>query len=547
MRIASQQFALAAAAWCAVFADPAASSATRTSTVRRAASNETECRKTTVAILGAGVAGITAAQALSNASISDFLIVERNDYIGGRVKHSNFGTKPDGTPYVVELGANWVQGLGSPGGPENPIWTLAKKYGVSNTYSNYSSILTYDAGGAADFTDLLDDFEESYAAAERDAGRLLTDNLQDTSARAGLAVAGWKPGRTDARAQAVEWWEWDWETAWPPEQSGFLYGITGYNLTFYQFSDKNNFVWDQRGFNAFVIGSAHEFLEEDDPRLLLETVVKGISYGPDGVTVHIDGGGCIEAQHAIATFSVGVLQNDVVAFDPPLPRWKREAIEQFQMGTYTKIFLQFNETFWDRDTQFFLYADERSRGYYPVWQSLAAPGFLEDSNVIFVTVVDGQSYRVESQSDEETKAEVMDVLRTMFPEIDIPDPIAFMYPRWSTEEWAFGSYSNWPVGMTLEKHQNLRANIDRLWFAGEATSAQYYGFLHGAWFEGRDVGMRIAGLLGQEGNHECDGNSTVGCGSMVDYEVLHGSTFIDEYSVNNGWSASSFLTYGYDG
>ena len=44
---------------------------------------------------------------------------------------------------------------------------------------------------------------------------------------------------------------------------------------------------------------------------------------------------------------------------------------------------------------------------------------------------------------------------------------------------AFGSYSNWPVGMTLEKHQNLRANVGRLYFAGEAMSAQYYGFLQG--------------------------------------------------------------------
>lgn len=85
MKLTAQRLRLplAAAAWCAFFAAPVASGAIRGSTVRRA-SNETECRKTTVAILGAGVAGITAAQALSNASISDFLIVERNDYIGGR-------------------------------------------------------------------------------------------------------------------------------------------------------------------------------------------------------------------------------------------------------------------------------------------------------------------------------------------------------------------------------------------------------------------------------------------------------------------------------
>ncbi|KAI0145764.1 putative flavin-containing polyamine oxidase [Hypoxylon sp. NC0597] len=529
-------------AWCAFIAPLGCSARV----AARAENSTAECLKTTVAILGAGVAGITAAQALSNASVSDFLIVERNNYIGGRVAHTNFGSKPDGTPYVVELGANWVQGLGSKGGPENPIWTLAKKYGVNNTFSNYSSILTYDETGAADYTDLFESFETAYGIMEQDAGYLLTDNLQDTSARAGLSLAGWKP-KKDMHAQALEWWEWDWETAWSPEQSGMLFGIAGYNLTFYQFSDENNFVWDQRGFNTFVIGEAYEFLEDNDPRLLLETVVKTVSYGPEGVVVQLDDGGCIEAQHAVATFSVGVLQNDVVEFDPPLPRWKREAIEQFQMGTYTKIFLQFNETFWDRDTQFFLYADNTTRGYYPVWQSLSATGFIEESNIIFVTVVDGQSYRVERQSDEETKAEVMAVIRAMFPDLEIPDPIAFMYPRWSTEEWAYGSYSNWPVGMTLEKHQNLRANVDRLWFAGEATSAQYYGFLHGAWFEGRDVGMRIAGLLGKGEDDECNSDSTVGCGVMVDYEVLHGTTSLDEYTVSNGWSASSFLTYGYDG
>jgi len=61
----------------------------------------------------------------------------------------------------------------------------------------------------------------------------------------------------------------------------------------------------------------------------------------------------------------------------------------------------------------------------------------------------------------------------------IPDPIDFMYPRWSTEPWAYGSYSNWPPGLSLETHQNLRANLGRLWFAGEATSAEYFGFLQG--------------------------------------------------------------------
>lgn len=66
------------------------------------------CSRVQVAILGAGLAGVTAAQALANASITDFVIVEYNNRIGGRVYNRAFGKQP-GTdePYYVELGANW--------------------------------------------------------------------------------------------------------------------------------------------------------------------------------------------------------------------------------------------------------------------------------------------------------------------------------------------------------------------------------------------------------------------------------------------------------
>lgn len=159
------------------------------------------------------------------------------------------------------------------------------------------------------------------------------------------------------------------------------------------------------------------------------------------------------------------------------------------MGTYTKIFLQFDpyEQFWDEDTQFFLYADPIERGWYPVFQSLSGPDFIPGSGILFVTVVSSQSYRVEAQSEDTTMAEVMSVLRSMFPNTTVPDPIDFMYPKWSLEPWAFGSYSNWPPGTSLQMHQNLRANLGRLWFAGEATHPEYYGFLQGECSSARNL------------------------------------------------------------
>lgn len=206
------------------------------------------------------------------------------------------------------------------------------------------------------------------------------------------------------------------------------------------------------------------------------------------------------------------------------------------MGTYTKIFLQFppDQIFWNQSSQFFLYADPNERGYYPVFQSLDGPGFLPGSGIIFVTVVGSQSYVVEAQDDETTKAQVLAVLRRMFGEANVPEPIAFMYPRWSFEPWAFGSYSNWPPGTSLQMHQNLRANLGRLYFAGEATSTQYFGFLHGAWFEGQGVGERIAECL----------TRGVNCSGEVNYPLLRGVSPVTEFDAVNGWGVTSFQTNG---
>lgn len=392
------------------------------------------CKNTKVAILGAGVAGLTAAEALNDASASDFLIVERNEYIGGRARHTTFGKQADGTPYIVELGANWIQGMNQPDGPENPVWYLAQKHGLRTAPSNYSSLLTYDETGHQDYSALVDEYDEVYKLASIYAGELLSDSRPDVSARAGLALSGWRPESSDMHRQAAEWWRWDFESAVSPDSNSLIFAVTSSNDTFEGEDPLNEFVVDGEGLGKIFIKQASEFLTENDPRLLLNTIVRNITYSDYGVRVDMEDGTCIEAEHAICTFSIGVLQNKVAQFHPALPRWKSEAIEGFQMTTYTKLFMQFNESFWDTETEFFLYADQIERGWYPIFQSLSGPGFLEGSNIIFVTTTGPQSYLVENQSDEETKGQIMEVLRAMFPDKNIPEPLDFMYPRWSQEE-----------------------------------------------------------------------------------------------------------------
>ena len=151
------------------------------------------------------------------------------------------------------------------------------------------------------------------------------------------------------------------------------------------------------------------------------------------MTVYTNGP-CIGADYAIVTFSLGVLQHDVVKFVPELPDWKKAAIASFEIGTYTKIFLQFDEPFWPEDTQFLIWADPHERGHYPQFQPLDLPEALPGSGVLVATVVNNQAYKVEAQTDEETQAEVMKILRQMFGQ-NISDPIAIYYPRWTQEPW----------------------------------------------------------------------------------------------------------------
>jgi polyamine oxidase len=59
--------------------------------------------------------------------------------------------------------------------------------------------------------------------------------------------------------------------------------------------------------------------------------------------------------------------------------------------------------------------------------------------------------------------------------------------------------------------------------------------LHGAWFEGREAGLRIAG----EVTKNCL-NVDSSCGGYTKYEVLHGTTELAEYNASNGVSVSPF-------
>lgn len=81
------------------------------------------------------MAGVTAARTLNDQGIDDFILIEARHELGGRMMSHLFGEV--GRQHTVEVGANWVQGTRTGRGPENPVWSLAKKHRLDTRFSSY--------------------------------------------------------------------------------------------------------------------------------------------------------------------------------------------------------------------------------------------------------------------------------------------------------------------------------------------------------------------------------------------------------------------------
>ena len=70
--------------------------------------------------------------------------------------------------------------------------------------------------------------------------------------------------------------------------------------------------------------------------------------------------------------------------------------------------------------------------------------------------------------------------------------LAIYYYRWSQDPLTQGSFSAPVVGFTFKDFNKLGENLERLYFGGEATSSEWYGFMQGAYLTGEEKGKLIA-------------------------------------------------------
>lgn len=82
------------------------------------------------------------------------------------------------------------------------------------------------------------------------------------------------------------------------------------------------------------------------PEVRLNQVITKVDYSQDVVKLHTKDQ-VYQARKVISSLPIGVLQKGLVEFEPQLPEEHQEAIHKIGNGIANKLFITFEEAFWD--------------------------------------------------------------------------------------------------------------------------------------------------------------------------------------------------------
>ena len=298
-----------------------------------------------VLILGAGMAGLGAAETLSQAGIDNFLIIDQRDQVGGRVQTAEFGGG------IVELGPQWLLNVDlDPTDDRQPLLEYVTRCNIALRGAPFTSlgVVSYNSRGENIDEAVGEKLADIAAAQTPDVVQSILDTLpedEDISLTQGLRVGGWNP-RTELDEHA-EYRSVDFPFAFPGGRVSYRDALTPdiirpRTMTFADTPVSRIVINYPEGLSALPRCIADGFLAENDTRLILGTTIVEIEWSDDCICATSRAGKRYCAPYAIVTFSAGVLQNNVVKFTPPLPMIKNITLNQFEMGHFLKIYLAFN-------------------------------------------------------------------------------------------------------------------------------------------------------------------------------------------------------------
>ena len=449
-----------------------------------------------VLILGGGMTGVAAANRLTELGITDFIILEGQDRLGGRVRVEQL---PSGRN--VNVGANWIQGVDQAEPRLHPVFDLAEKCGgLEGIYSDYDNLIVYDSSGT-DISDSdalrYDQFSAAVDAASSARTERQLNGMSDITAREAFTDANWTSSSPEDGF--VEWFGFDYCIAETPDVSSLFDSIDLPTYTAFLQDSENDvgdyFITDERGYVYLIDCLLSNFSStpsspSSDERIKLETEVTGIEYSDDCVCASVLQDSTATrycASYAIVTFSVGVLQDEDL-FTPPLPEAKAENLDLIAMANFLIIYAVYEETFWDRDAEYIGRADTE-RGYFPVIQPLDKTHGI---NGLAFTLTGEISKQVASQSTDTISQEITTVLRSIYGD-SVTEPSTILFRDWSTFLGAF-SFARPGANRT-----ELTIPEGNMYLAGEGTSPDYSGFVHGAYLSGIDTANLIAEKIASAG------------------------------------------------
>lgn len=281
--------------------------------------------------------------------------------------------------------------------------------------------------------------------------------------------------------------------------------------------------WDQDSGNEFegehaqVIGGYQQvplgILQYPSPLdLRVRKSVNRITYDTDGrrggiARVQCEDGQVIDADRIILTTPLGILKEESLAFDPPLPRWKLGPINRLGFGVLNKLVLVYDQPFWDVDQDMFGLLRQsdtpgsldqedyvRNRGkFYLFWNCIKTSG-----RPVLIALMAGEAaVQAECTSDADLVTGVTKELRRMFTDRQVPMPSETIVTRWGTDKFARGTYSYVGATSLPGDYEVMARPVGNLHFAGEATCGTHPATVHGAYISGlRAASEVVEELLG---------------------------------------------------
>lgn len=404
-----------------------------------------------IIIIGAGVAGLTAARVLKDSGY-DILVLEASHRVGGRVR-TNYAL---GTP--VEQGAGWIHGPKT-----NPMMELVQHTGQPYFTTQSSDMTVFDMHGKPQPHHMIMKMSGEHEQLIKQASTGLYKDMP-------LADAIEHMAPQLSRDPVFRWMTsayTELDCGGPASELSAMY-----------FDERNPF----KGEDIILTRGLHNLLEPlcRGLPILLGRQVRRISHrNHKGVSVET-GQETFEADFAIVTVPLSLLQKETVVFDPPLPKSYRRAISKIGVGHITKVSLQFQEAPWPHSKDFFgLMAPKSGQ-----WSYFLNHKPMHNANVITAISYGHYAQQLGQMDHTEIMEGALSAVRTMFG-ADMPAPDHFISTEWSREPYAQGAYSFVKTGAIPDDFNMLGQPIDRcLVLAGEHTTFAHHGTVHGAYLSG---------------------------------------------------------------